>query len=631
MGYGDENINLPDGENFAPSEERVSEIEKILLEGKFNLGFPGTDRKAWERVSGHESGQTILKERKEAAGEDPRPQITNEIYLSSLERNCPLEFNEITQKHWTQIGLLPLIECLEPSGYYIALIEEDIEAASRLKSWIHPGNDVGRETFEGQTIFNDLLSLHRASNMSAVDYLLGDRLRPEIRQLIRSEIEWRVFKPFKERIESGKDVYWWVTVTHNWNSVCLFCILSCALWLKEDKRERAWYVAMAEKLIKYSEEGFEESGFYTEGVSYWTYGFAHYLLTAETVRAVTDGKIDWLKQPLVERMSRFGSRMEVQDRIYPSFADCKSDAVPPPWLTNWLNNRIDPSRKERSTKNRMNVMDQVHFKFCPQALLILFHQVDLEDLYQLDDLNVKNERDWFEDVQFLICRPKKKGNVKLAATFKGGHNGVNHNHNDLGTFTVLLGKNELLTDPGAEVYTARTFSKNRYQSDLLNSFGHPVPVIAGQLQVPEKDAHTAGFGSHAYATVLEESFTDEADRVVLDLAKAYQVETLKKLTRTFVYCREDATFVEVVDEVGYSTPESFETALITYGDWSHNDDGSIRVSADGAAINVTVSSEEGDLEFSSCVIEESSTPTRLSWAFKEPVVEAKVTIEVKPV
>jgi hypothetical protein len=631
MGFGDININLPDGENFAPSEERVNEIEKILLDGRFHLGFPWTDRKAWERILGHESGKRILQEGREAAAEDPNPRVTDEIYLSALERNSPLEFNEITQKHWSQIGLLPLVECLEPSGEYIALIEEDIEAASQLKSWIHPGNDDERGTFEGKTIFNDLISLHRASNMVAADYLLGDRLRPEIRQLIRNEVERRVFKPFRERIESGKDVYWWVTVTHNWNSVCLFCILSCALWLKEDKKERAWYVAMVEKLIKYSEEGFEESGFYTEGVSYWTYGFAHYVLAAETVRVVTGGKVDWLKQPLVERMSRFGARMEVQDRIYPSFADCKSDAVPPPWLTNWMNNRVDPSRKERSMKSRMNVMDEVHFKFCPQALLILFHQVDLDELYQLENANIDNEKDWFEDVQFLVCRPRKDANVKLAATFKGGHNGVNHNHNDLGTFTVLVGKNELLTDPGAEIYTARTFSQNRYQSDLLNSFGHPVPVVAGQLQVPKKDAHTAGYGSHAYATVLEASFTDDVDQVVLDIAKAYEVETLTKLIRTFVYDRANNGSVEVIDEVAYSTAESFETALITYSEWSHNEDGSIRISADGSAIDVVVSSDAGELAFSSCVIEESSTPTRLSWSFKEPVVEAKVTIEVKPV
>jgi hypothetical protein len=47
----------------------------------------------------------------------------------------------------------------------------------------------------------------------------------------------------------------------------------------------------------------------------------------------------------------------------------------------------------------------------------------------------------------------------MAATFKGGHNGVNHNHNDLGTFSVAVGGKYLIYDPGAEIYTNRTFSK----------------------------------------------------------------------------------------------------------------------------------------------------------------------------
>ncbi|MDB6028847.1 MAG: hypothetical protein JWM68_5070, partial [Verrucomicrobiales bacterium] len=40
----------------------------------------------------------------------------------------------------------------------------------------------------------------------------------------------------------------------------------------------------------------------------------------------------------------------------------------------------------------------------------------------------------------------------------------------------------VLVDPGSEVYTGRTFSSNRYESDVLNSFGHDVPVVAGKLQ-----------------------------------------------------------------------------------------------------------------------------------------------------
>ena len=50
---------------------------------------------------------------------------------------------------------------------------------------------------------------------------------------------------------------------------------------------------------------------------------------------------------------------------------------------------------------------------------------------------------------------------------KGGHNAENHNHNDVGSFVVALGRATPLVDPGSEVYTARTFSPRRYDSNVL--------------------------------------------------------------------------------------------------------------------------------------------------------------------
>ena len=86
-----------------------------------------------------------------------------------------------------------------------------------------------------------------------------------------------------------------------------------------------------------------------------------------------------------------------------------------------------------------------------------------------------------------------------------------------------------LVDPGSEVYTARTFSSRRYESKVLNSFGHPVPRVAGQLQQT---------GRQAAAKVLKTEFTDKADTLVLDIRSAYAVKELKTLHRTFVFSRE---------------------------------------------------------------------------------------------
>jgi len=77
---------------------------------------------------------------------------------------------------------------------------------------------------------------------------------------------------------------------------------------------------------------------------------------------------------------------------------------------------------------------------------------------------------------------------------------------------VVSGRSMIVCDPGAEVYTARTFSARRYDSDVLSSFGHPVPVVAGQLQRT---------GADARARVLRTEFGEAQDVLALDLRAAY--------------------------------------------------------------------------------------------------------------
>jgi hypothetical protein len=629
MASDDVNLDLPDGENFAPSADKVKKMETLLGEQPFHIGFPCGNREEWDRWRDHQIGRYWIEKAAEMASGDLE-RITDALYAESYHKDDRSIFGSVYVVVMRRLIAMTFAECLDPTGKYLTKIEEEIGHFQDLSTWINPAHDKDVRNLKGETIEIDLSSVNSAMTIAAVDFLLGDRLQKETRNLIRSEIEKRIFEPFRQRIESGKDIFWWVTCTHNWNTVCLNGVLSCALYLKKDLSERAWYLAVVDDLIEYSNKGFEESGFYTEGMSYWVYGFGNYVAISELVRSATGGKIDWLKQPLQKRMALYGVRMELQDSLFPAFADSQMDYKPVTWITNWLNNRLDEDpERSRSTEEEINLFDDLDKQSITTFLLNMFHTVDGQKAHKLS-YNFPY-REWFEDVQFLICRPDKSSRKKLVASFMGGHNGVNHNHNDLGTFTVAVGNKFLLHDPGAEVYRERTFSKNRYQSDLLNSFGHPVPVVAGELQVPGKDEHMpGGYGSHAFTTILEKSFSDARDRLVLDLTQAYRVDSLISLSRAFVYDRMGEGSIEVTDEVVFSQPESFETALITYAEWSLNEDGSLSISDGEASVGITVSSEDGDLEFSHCVIEESSTPTRLSWQLKDPVEKAQIKINIRP-
>jgi hypothetical protein len=179
-------------------------------------------------------------------------------------------------------------------------------------------------------------------------------------------------------------------------------------------------------------------------------------------------------------------------------------------------------------------------------------------------------------------------------------------------------------DPGAETYTARTFSGRRYESNLLNSYGHPVPVVAGQLQKE---------GADRQAKVLRSEFTDAADTLVLDLSGGYEVPELQSLTRTFVYSREGEGSLTITDEVTFESPQTFGSALVTKGSWLQVAPDRLFIYDLDQAVEVTVSVEGGAYQVSAEEIEEEGPPapiTRLGLQLADPVTRATVKLDIKP-
>jgi hypothetical protein len=234
-------------------------------------------------------------------------------------------------------------------------------------------------------------------------------------------------------------------------------------------------------------------------------------------------------------------------------------------------------------------------------------------------------RSWFPDAGVLIGRPADGPVGALGVAMKGGHNAENHNHNDVGSYVVVLDGQAILADPGSEVYTARTFGRHRYDSKVLNSWGHPVPVVAGGLQKTGEDAA---------AVVLRADFTPARDVLTLDLAPAYEAEGLRKLERTFVYSRADTAELVVRDEVEFEEPAAFGTALVTFGRWKQTAPASLLVYDTLAAVDVTVAVEGGTWTATSETIDEDviapGRPTRIGIDLAEPVSRAVIELTIRP-
>ncbi len=191
---------------------------------------------------------------------------------------------------------------------------------------------------------------------------------------------------------------------------------------------------------------------------------------------------------------------------------------------------------------------------------------------------------------------------------------------------MVLNGQVLIVDPGGETYTARTFGPHRYDSNVLNSFGHSVPLVAGKMQ---------SAGAKAKAVMLKTDFTDAQDTLVFDIRSAYAVEGLQKLTRTYVFSRTGAGSLTVTDDVAFSQPQSFETALITLGQWKQTGPQTLRIDDGTAAINVQIDTGGAAFKIVPTEINEhvhtKKLPVRLGIALEAPVSQATVTVKITPV
>jgi hypothetical protein len=552
--------------------------------------------------------------------ERPLPAQPDSLYLEFSRDGNRDHWQNMAGSRRGRIGVYTLAECLENKGRFIAPLEQTIKAICAERTWVLPAHDGRLNNFNGKTVDIELGSSILAADLATADYLLGDRLSPDTRDLIRKNLERRIFAPYRAAINGDRPEFHWMrALSNNWNAVCYDGVTAAALATIDSPEERARFVAVVEKNISsYLDGGFTPDGYCVEGLGYWNYGFGNFVLLAENIREATGGKLDLMTLPDAALPALFGARSEILDGVYLSIADCNPDGGPSPLLMNYLSRRFDLDRSEWSAaKLGGSLYEQVAMAFLPSNL----PAIPLAD----DDLKELPWRTWFPDGGVLVCRPGPGAAARFAVAIKGGNNGVNHGHNDAGSFSVVAGTNMVICDPGGEIYTARTFGPRRYESEVLNSFGHALPIVAGKLQ---------RYGRTACAVVLATNFTAAADTIVFDLRSAYSVSDLQKLERTFTYQRGDAPFLEVHDEADFSTPENFESALITWGEIRRTAADELTISDGSGAVRVGIDTSGVPFHLRQETIDEDTEngrkPVHLGIVLDNKVSSAVVTLRISP-
>ncbi len=603
----------------APDPARVTAISRMLSSSPQAFGATIADRQNWQRLAQHAAYARVVEEGEKTLAK-PLPPQPDDLFLEFTRTGNRTHWQKVEGDRRGRIRTYVLAECVENQGRFIPPLVKVIEALATEPTWVMPAHDGKLANFKGEVVDIDLGSSGLATDLAMAVALLGDRLPAATRNLIRGQLEQRIFAPFRAMALGERPANWWLTTTNNWNAVCLANVVNSALCVLPDPADRAFFVAAGERYSKSFLAGFPPDGYCTEGVGYWCYGFGHYLLLAEGIWQATGGKLDLLADEHVRQAALYGARIVILDGVCPAFADCGVTARPGANYMRFINRRYRLGLREWEnddlTTASGNLLEAMLWSF-PNSATAQPRATQLVD--------GGGQRDYFASVGILVARPGPDSKSRLGVALKGGNNAEHHNHNDVGSYVVALDGDPVLLDPGGEVYTARTFSKHRYDSKVLNSFGHAVPVVAGQLQRT---------GAAAQGKVLASDFSDAQDRLVLDLSSAYAVPTLQTLEREFVYSRAGTGSLSVTDRVVFASPEAFGTAIVTLGDWRQPDPATILVFDYEAAAMVIISAKGGEVAVRETLLDEDThtrqPPRRLGIDLVQPVTVASITVRVEP-
>jgi hypothetical protein len=608
----------------APDPARVAEIETLLPEKPAGIGPVIGERSTWRDLAKDPALAGVV-ETAETFLATPPVELSDDLYLEFSKTGNRTGYETAVYDCNKRLRYYVLAECVEDKGRFLKPLEALIRALAATKTWMLPGSDTGLANFKGTVVDNDYFSAPLGGSLAGAVHLLGDRLPPEVVELVRAEVGRRLLDSYARSMEDAGRGNYWMTAPDHRNPICHAGVVAAALALEPDRARRALFVAAAERNLRPFLENHAPDGCPLAGVACWNYGFGSYMVLTELVRRATGGGVDFFTLEGVREAALFPLGLEVARRAYPTFGLLGEAGVP---QSRYM--RYAAARLGREGGNHSLIDTALFYYPLPEMLVFLqpdqWLQARAAEKGPPPEGETSPLRSWFHETGILVCRSAEGTAGSFGAALKAGHNAEPGGHNDVGSYTVVVGGKAVLADPPPELCGKPAVDAENSRNDMLGSFGHPVPAPAGQLQRS---------GREAEARVLQRDFTEERDTLVLDLAPAYEVPGLRRLERSFQFDRAGKGVFTVIDTVEFDTPSTFETALVTLGGWIegesadqfvvHTVDSLVRVRIDTGGLEYTLRPEP-----LAGAGQDSARPLRLAVVLKEPATRAVIIQEIVP-
>lgn len=613
-----------DGNSFYPSATQLEMLRAVMPAHAFQPAPPITDRGYWDKIATSASGKKYLEKALSELDKAPEVPITDETYREANRRGHRGMYKPRYYRTMERLENFILAECMENEGRFLPQIETYLGAIMAMKSWLHPNHDDRENSvLEGKSMAIDLGARKFGTDLTLAEVLLRDKLQADTRKAISDHLRRRIIDCYLN-ICSGKQKshLGWYRGTSNWNSVCTSGSLFVALSVSEDADERLAAVGCALNSMKEYLRGFGDDGYCSEGAGYWNYGFGHYLYLAQFLHDYTEGRINLFdagNPTKLHNVGNFPERYEIQYGTCAPFADGSSRVENHGGFAYVMAAEHFAARKPDGEDEDAGLLtDEAAYQLIAWA-----HAETFKPGAPVDSTPGElPDSTYFDDAGMVISRGKQP--VPFSIAIKAGHNDENHNHSDVGTYSLVLGRDFVAGDIGAPSYTAGAFAED---NKARSSWGHPVPRIDNTLQ---------SNGRRFSGTITDTDFSATRDRVVMELQDAYEVSALKTLIRTMDNHKSGTGTITLEDQFASTKPVSFGTAIMTLGTYEILDDKTIILSSEHHKVKADVSSEGGAIRIVDERVpvehlREGGPAHRIGIEFTEPVSEGAITVRYTPI
>jgi hypothetical protein len=354
----------------------------------------------------------------------------------------------------------------------------------------------------------------------------------------------RIIEPFEGGEEFGRAG--WLSGYNNWSPWCASNVLGAAFCLLDD---REWLASLTVRLMAVVDrfiDRYGADGGCDEGPGYWNEAAGAMLVFLELLGSRTGGAVDVYGEPKIAAMAHYIASAHLDGPWFANFADASPRANPHPGKIYRFGERVGSEvLKDLALQSMRNW--QPGGAVAPPLRIAGVSRPLLGPLMELFWIPPETEPTWLpreaavwlRDVQALFARETAEPSQGLVLAAKGGHNAESHNHNDLGSFIILLDGQPAIVDVGAPTYTRKTFSADRYDIWCIRASGHGVPLVNGVEQAAGGERRATHVALHSEAGTLQ---------LGMNLEAAYPPEAaLRSLRREISFQTDPPASIRVAD------------------------------------------------------------------------------------